>query len=661
MRKISLYPRLAILNIKSNRQFYLPYILTCIATIAMFYIMTFLTFSDGTLSLQGGDILFFILKLGMIIIGLFSAIFLTYTNSFLMKRRKKELGLYNILGMGKGNIAVVLFFETMFVAVGTIVLGLALGILLSKLVLLLLYKIVRFPVPFGFEVSLEGLTYSVCVFGAVFTLILIFNLISIRHASPIELLHGSNVGEKEPKVKWAAAFLGVLSLSGGYYIALATENPLQAIMLFFVAVLLVIIGTYLLFTASSIAILKRLKAKPGYYYQPRHFIPVSGMLYRMKQNAVGLANICILSTMVLVMVSGTVCLYLGTEDSLFAGYPNDFSVNVRAPEGNARENLRGLIEQTIAEEGYTGENTQDYISLSTQTYRDGNNLCLSPDYGYNINNSAIISIMSQSEYEHFSGESVALASCEALLYSSIDNFGSEINLDGSRFEIVGDMNAPSLAASPSISTIIDSFCMVVSNESFEMLKEKYNDVTESWYYGFDIAAGSEEKLSFYDVLTNAPVSFPSDSLDGGYVSLSTSCREAERSFIYSMNGGFLFLGMFLGLVFLMATVLIIYYKQLSEGYEDKQRFEIMQKVGLGKDEIKEAVRSQILVVFFLPLGMAVIHIAFAFKMITKLLLLMNLTNVSLFAVCVVCTVAVFAIIYGIVYTLTAKTYYRIVE
>ena len=453
----------------------------------------------------------------------------------------------------------------------------------------------------------------------------------------------------------------MLSLSGGYYIALATENPLQAIMLFFVAVLLVIIGTYLLFTASSIAILKRLKAKPGYYYQPRHFIPISGMLYRMKQNAVGLANICILSTMVLVMVSGTVCLYLGTEDSLFAGYPNDFSVNVRAPEGNARENLRRLIEQTIAEEGYTGENTQDYISLSTQTYRDGNNLCLSPDYGYNINNSAIISIMSQSEYEHFSGESVALASCEALLYSSIDNFGSEINLDGSRFEIVGDMNAPSLAASPSISTIIDSFCMVVSNESFEMLKEKYNDVTESWYYGFDIAAGSEEKLSFYDVLTNAPVNFPSDSLDGGYVSLSTSCREAERSFIYSMNGGFLFLGMFLGLVFLMATVLIIYYKQLSEGYEDKQRFEIMQKVGLGKDEIKEAVRSQILVVFFLPLGMAVIHIAFAFKMITKLLLLMNLTNVSLFAVCVVCTVAVFAIIYGIVYTLTAKTYYRIVE
>ena len=661
MRKSSLYPKLAVQNIKRNSQFYLPYMITCVATIAMFYIMSYLTFGQGAASLHG--LLVIILQLGMIVIGLFSTIFLFYTNSFLMKRRQKEIGLYNILGMGKGNLAGMLFFETFFVAIITIAVGLGLGILFSKLILLALCKLVAFSVPFGFEIPLQGIYWTLGLFGGIFLLILISNLWRIKLSNPIELLHGSNVGEKEPKVKWVLAVLGVIALGAGYYIAIVTESPLAAIFLFFVAVVLVIIGTYLLFTASSIAILKRLKANPNYYYKTRHFIPVAGMIYRMKQNAVGLANICILSTMVLVMVSGTVCLYMGTEDSLIASYPNEYSIDVNSPTGNARENIRALVETAVAEEGYTPVNIQDFLSLPTVAYKTGSHLTLNLDNAYDTNGSAILTIVSASEYSRFSGESVELKTGEALLETSSDDIGTELTVDDMSFRIMGEATAPMLASSRSvISAIAHTFFLVVSDEDYETILVTYPEIDPEWHYGFDVEGLSgDEKLALYEIFQDTAMSADSDSIDGGFQSLGTSCREADRSMLYEMNGGFLFLGLFLGLVFLMATVLIIYYKQLSEGYDDRQRFEIMQKVGLSKPEIKKAIRSQILVVFFLPLGMAVVHIAFAFKMITKLLLVMGLTNVPLFAVCTVATVAVFAIIYGIVYTLTAKTYYRVVE
>ncbi len=665
MRKSSLYPKLAVQNIELNGQFYTPYIITCIATIAMFYIMAFLTFNEGTAALH--SLLLVILRLGMVVIGLFSVIFIFYTNSFLMKRRQKELGLYNILGMGKGNIAGVLFFETIFVAMTTIIIGICMGILFSKLMMLLLCKLVRFSVPYGFNISIPGIYWTLGVFGFIFALILISNLIRIKLSNPIELLHGTNLGEKEPKVKWLLAILGLLTLGAGYYIAIVTDNPLSAIFLFFVAVILVIIGTYLLFTASSIAILKRLKANPKYYYQTRHFIPLSGMIYRMKQNAVGLANICILSTMVLVMVSGTVCLYLGTEDSLVSSYPNDIAIDVNAPTGNTRENITALVNQTVTSEGYTMENVQDYISISVAAIRDENNILLPEDNNFfDPRSTCIISLMSESEYERFSGQSVALSPGHMLLSLSKDSIGPQLSIgtktNKAVFSISGEMKVvPKLASDAAITPIVDFFFAVITDEDYESLCAEYEVFVQKWQYGFDFQGSHDEKITLYKKLMNVAMSADSDSINGGFLSLSTSSRQENSTFIYEMNGGFLFLGMFLGSVFLMATVLIIYYKQLSEGYEDRERFEIMQKVGLSKPEIKKAIRSQILVVFFLPLGMAVIHIAAAFKMITQLLLVMGLSNSSLFLVCTIATVAVFALIYGIVYTLTAKTYYRVVE
>ncbi len=662
MRKLSFYPRLALQNIKLNRQFYLPYILTCIATVAMFYIMCFLTYSGGMKNMDS-ESLGTIFMLGCIVIGLFSTIFLFYTNSFLMKRRQKEIGLYNILGMGKGNIAGVLFFETLFVALGTVVLGLCLGILLSKLMLLFLHSILKFNIPYGFEVPGSCVLLTLGLFLGIFLLILLSNLLRIKLSNPIELLKGGNVGEKEPKTRWVLAVLGILALGAGYYIAVVTESPLQAIMLFFVAVILVIIGTYLLFTASSIAILKRLKAKPEYYYKAKHFIPVSGMIYRMKQNAVGLANICILSTMVLVMVSGTVSLYIGAEDAITSRYPHEICVNVEGPTGNTRNNVIAGIEKLIAEKGYTIENVADYQYIDLLCQRNGNDLG-SPDSGYFSNSiNCVARFVSAGEYEHITGKSIELASNEASVCTNGSSLGDSFIIFGDSYKIKTStdsfLNLSDMSAM--ITTITDTYLVVLSDEAYSVIMDKRGERQDTFYYGFDFEGTSEEKLALYEEVSNVAYSFDSDSLDGGFYSLSTDSRETNRSWFYELSGGFLFLGIFLGIIFLMATVLIIYYKQLSEGYDDRERFEIMQKVGLSKSEIKKAIHSQILVVFFLPLGMAVVHICFAFKIITRLLTVFYLTNVQLFAVCTLCTVAVFAIIYAIVYALTAKTYYRVVS
>ncbi|MFB0921780.1 MAG: ABC transporter permease [Oscillospiraceae bacterium] len=656
MRKSVFYPRLAAQNIRRNRQFYLPFILTCVATTAMFYIMCFLAYNPATEGLH--EALYFIMQLGCVVIGVFSAIFLFYTNSFLMKRRQKELGLYNILGMGKGNIAAVLFFETIYVTRINLVCGIALGILLSKLTLLLLCKLIAFSVPYGFEISVKGILYSVYLFCGIFLAILISNLIRIKLSKPIELLRGGNVGEKEPKTKWVLAVLGILALGAGYWIAIVTEAPLQAILLFFVAVLLVIAGTYLLFTASSIAILKRLRSKPNYYYTTRHFIPVSGMIYRMKQNAVGLANICILATMVLVMVSGTVCLYLGTEDALKSSFPTDMIINIYKPTGTARDDIRSAIDKSVSESGLKMSGVTDFYSLSFSSQLENGDFGKSPHLYVDHYDNSDVYLLSDTEYGRMTGETVTLNTDEALVYDEKSMLDSSFSMFGKDYKIEKKLDSfPDISK---VATIIPyRFVFVISDDTFTQIVSSQTEVEPEWYYGFDLDGTSDQKIACCDALEKVLGSavITSGSTDGYHI----ASYDTGKTDVYAMNGGFLFLGLFLGLIFLIATVLIIYYKQLSEGYDDKDRFEIMQKVGLSRPEIKKAIRSQVLVVFFLPLCMAVIHIAFAFKMITKLLLVMNLTNVTLFAICTLATVAVFALIYGVVYMLTAKIYYRIVS
>lgn len=656
MRKATFYPKLALENIMRNRQFYFPYILTCMATVSMFYIMCFLTYSKGMTAMASGT-LAFLFSLGCIVIGLFSVIFLFYNNSFLIKRRQKELGLYSILGMGKGNISGVLLFETLFIAIISIGFGLLFGIILSKLMLLLLLRILNFPVPYGFEISIVGVLLSLALFAGIFFVILLSNMVRIKLSNPIELLHGGNVGEKEPKTKWILSLLGVIALAGGYYIAITVKSPVEAIGLFFIAVILVIIGTYLLFTTTSIAILKRLKANPNYYYKTRHFIPVSGMIYRMKQHAVGLANICILSTMVLVMVSGTVCLYLGTEDSVNGHFPNDIIIRVQNPTGNTRS-LASQIEETVVQEGFEPINTVDCMYFDLLAVRNGSDFG-NPHFTYYSDDiNSTIMLMSSSEYQYMTGEKLTLSNNEVFADTENAALGDGFRLYDKDYTITGQVsNFPKLGDDE----IINHFAFVVSDEAYSNILATNTEDMPRWYYGFDVKASGEEKLALYDTVNEIAYAADSSSLEGGFYSLGTDCQEEQLASFLEFTGGFLFLGIFLGIIFLMATVLIIYYKQLSEGYDDRTRFEIMQKVGLSKAEIKKAIHSQILTVFFLPIGIAVIHICFAFNIITRMLTVFYLTNVPLFAICTVGTIAVFALIYGIVYALTAKTYYKIVS
>ena len=652
------YAKLAVINIKKNGKTYFPYILTCIGTIIMFYILHFISVNDGLDNMSGGDALKILLNLGTYVIGFFSIIFLFYTNSFLIKRRKKELGLYNILGMEKKHIAKVLFWETLFVSIISMVVGLIGGILLSKLMFLVLLKILNFKVPMGFFISTQSLIVTAILFGIIFVLSLINNLRQIHLAEPIELLKGGATGEKEPKTKWILTLFGVLCLTAGYYIALTTESPIAAMNLFFLAVLLVIIGTYSLFTVGSIALLKILRNNKKFYYKTNNFINVSGMIYRMKQNAVGLANICILSTAVLVMLSTTVSLYIGMDDLLRTRYPRNIAINAKNVSDETSQILDSIITEEVNKLDIPINNIVRYRSMSLLVAQDKNSFSVANSESVSTVDISAINLMPLSEYNRIENQSATLNKDEVLLFSFRGEVtGDSINISGNEFKIKERINNLTTDGMDSAMMVNSYYVVVPDEETIQQILSSDENINAfenlDYYYAFDTESDAKSELTLTNTLNS--------KLQEASINGSAESVEESRESFFSLYGGLFFLGIFLGALFIMATVLIIYYKQISEGYDDKNRFEIMQKVGMSKAEVKKSIRSQVLMVFFLPLATAVIHIAFAFKVITKLLALLNLTNVSLFAICTVGTILVFAIFYAIVYYLTARIYYKIVS
>lgn len=662
---------------KKNRKFYLPYLITCIATIAMYYIMCSVAGNEGLKKMPGQESLIQILYIGTIVIAIFAVIFLFYTNSFLMKRRKKELGLYNILGMEKWHISKVLFFETVYLAVAGVTAGLLTGILLDKLITLLLFKILSFSVPMGFSISKTGIVRSLILFTVIFGLILLSNLIQIGRTKPIDLLHGENLGEKEPKAKWFLVLVGVVSIGIAYYISITTKSPLKAIQLFFGAVLLVMLGTYCLFTAGSIAVLKLLRKNKNYYYKTKHFISVSGMMYRMKQNAVGLANICILSTMVLVMVSTTVSLYIGSDEELNTRYPKDISVQLHKDTVNFdREKDLEKVKKVAEKEGRSISHLTDIFSLSVVLKKDGTAFSADKNTYIGSGNAAMLYFITEEQYAAISEKKEeALEKNEVRVYSNTKETLDTVTLMGTNYKVKETLNSfPE--AEDNTYMIVDMYYVVVSDnavlqEIYEQQKKALGENAESLQYkiGLDIDGSKEEKIACANAISDATkekiehttVDENGKEVKGYYYTSYIESKQESEDTFYACYGGFLFLGIFLGTLFLMATTLIIYYKQISEGYEDKAKFEIMEKVGMTKVEVKESIRSQVLKIFFLPIVAAGIHVAAAFPMITRLLAIFNLTNVGLFAWCSIGTIIVFALIYGIVYVLTARVYYKIVS
>ena len=676
MRKSGFYPKLAWGNIVRNRQFYVPYLLTLGGTAAAFYIIGALAGARDLPVMNRYIYLSMFMTFGLFVIAIFAVIFLGYTNSFLMKRRRKELGLYNVLGMGKRNIARMLGMETVYTALIGIGGGILAGLLLQKLVTLLLCRIMAFHgTGFSFYVSREGILATIALFTLILLGNLLVNLIRVGRQSPMELMRSASAGEREPKSNWPMAILGILALGGGYAIAVFTNNAGMAFALYFPAVILVIIGTYALFTAVSIVALKALRKNKRYYYQPRHFIGVSGMLYRMRRNAVGLANICILSTMVLVMVSGTLALYLNSQQTLEKQFPAELSVAVRyqadqtpAFDGDAFS-ARLLAE--LREKDCPAEILYSYrrFTLSMDEIPGGYfrrheyqsqtkdiNFLTAADAeaitGQQLTDFAPVTLRfpltaaaeqgsgGADEYSEITVEAAKLTETVPAVGGAFVNINVPVWLavkDDAALRAVWDTHAAAqrvrIPGSSPNAMVFQTFCRLDTDPETQLTVER--------------------ELDFGQGYSAAEV--------GSWERVDADSKESFTRDYYALNGGFFFLGLFLGFLFIMAAVLIIYYKQVSEGYEDRERYRIMQDVGLERRMVKSSISSQILVVFFAPLLVAAIHVAFDFKLMLHLLTMFGLHEGGTTLLCTAGTFLVFAVIYGLVYLLTARTYYRIVQ
>ncbi|WP_418963161.1 FtsX-like permease family protein [Butyribacter intestini] len=668
-----LYFKLAKTNLSNNKPFYIPYIISSIITVAMLYMMSFLSDNKGLNKIMGADSLATIFRLGVGIIVIFSYIFLFYTNSFIIKRRKKEIGVYNILGMEKRHLSKILFVETIYSAIISLVCGIIVGIAFSKFILMVLYGIIGIHKTVEFFVNIHGIILCVVSFGILFLLTFLYNFMQIKLANPIELLRGTNVGEREPKTKIFMTIVGVVCLAIAYYIAITTENPLNVLTLFFVAVLLVIIGTFALFTAGSIALLKLLRNNKKFYYNKRHFMAVSGMLYRMKQNAAGLASICILSTMVLVVISTTVSMYVGIQDELMARYPNDVCVTV---DYNSVIDKSSEIEKAIFDEIDSAEvkNKKAFSYLSVFVGQKGDGFTTDKEH-LSYQNSYLFYILSKDDFikidNNFKDKIGNISKGEAVVVLNKKYDKKDIKIFGKNYKVNKSFEHTEDNDLYVISTLNGLGYIILDND--ESVQELY-DVQEKMlgkganYYTnkirFDFKSGNKkQKAAAYKKIDNAVKKyFKENKNDKKEISSYwvESRQENEQNF-YLLYGGLFFLGIFLGTMFLIVTVMIIFYKQITEGYDDRERYQILEKVGMSSREVKDTIKSQIRIVFVLPIFAAAVHVTAAFPMVNRILKMLNLNNEKLFAGCLAATIIAFAVIYYLVFKVTSRAYYKIVK
>ena len=667
-----IFSRLAKQNIRNNKSTYIPYMITCIFCVAMIYMMEFLR-DCPTLdqAVRQADEVRMIVFTGEIVVEIFCIIFLIYSNSFLMKRRQKEIGLYNILGLEKNHIGIVMFLETIITSIGSLAGGIAAGIIGSKLALLLLLKLLHIPSVLGFYISVKGIFTCLFMFGIVFLMILFLNLAKIHLSRPVELLRGNNTGEKEPAAKWLMALIGFICLGAGYYLAVTTESPIKAITIFLLAVILVMAGTYLLFTAGSIVILKFLRRRKSFYYRTGNFISISGMLYRMKQNAIGLASICILSTGVLLMISMTVSIYFGMNDIMLNRYPYDVDMSVTSISEDECQTAIEAFEKAIADNKVPVEKSVEEIYLDIVCSKNGDQILIKPANTIRNSDSVLVlSLLNQAEYERLTGISANLNDGEIFAWYPSTVQKDSVTVDETEFTVKKWLDKNPLTCGED--AVSDNAVLVVTDEDFkkfdEMRTEMYKGVSSApagedltLHLGLDITGSETDKIDFGTPVMEAVKNLRKNGGLSENSWITSGIRQQEYESYYADNGSLLFIGIFLGSLFLMGTAMIIYYKQISEGYEDQKRFEIMQKVGLSRREVRSSVRRQILMVFFLPLLMAMLHIIMAFPMIRRMLLLFGMTNTKLFIGCTAGTVLIFAVVYGLIYLMTARSYYHIVE
>ena len=657
------YSKFALNNLVKNKRFILPYILSTIFTIASFYILTSLSLGKNLDKLpQGISATKQVLGFGVIVIAIFSAIFLFYTYSFLIKRRVREFGLYSVLGMTKKQIARILILETIFIAVITLVFGLAFGLLFDKLMLLVLLKLFTAGVSFGFVITPIAVFLTILLFGGIFFLLLIYTVIKISRLKIVALLKEENNGEREPKARFILAILG-LGLTGyGYYLAQTIQNPIKAITMFFIAVLAVIFGTYLIFMAVSITVLKLMKNNKTFYYKPKNFISVSGLLYRMKRNAVGLANICILSTMVLVTMGTTSALYAGSEDAYNTRFPRDIIIinGYRSTEGKLAE-IEKNVKKATQDAGVEAKDLVSYNMLNVVGRLNGTEINYVSEFTGSFDKIKSIVVLELKDYNKVSKEQKTLNTGETLLF--IDKKGkyeaNEITVQGVNLKIKEKLTDFPGALGTAAANIMDTYYVVVKDNADvkkieSALKKKLNISDGEGgifnYVGFNISDKSKEAK----VIEN----FKQLEKEGN---INIEGKAENETNFKGFYASFLFIGMFISMIFVVSQVVIMYYKQISEGYEDKGKFGIMRKVGLTDRQIKQSIRSQVLMIFFAPLAIATLHTVVAYPFIEKILKLFLATDNNVFLIALAVTIAVFAVFYLIVYLITSRIYYRIIK
>lgn len=665
--KKGLYANLAWNNIKKNKSTFFPFLIVTIAMVSMFYMMLSISLqSDGLY--YGAEYMSQILYLGAIVIGIVSAVIVLYTNSFLMKQRTKEFGLYNVLGMEKRHIGKVIFWEIMIIALSGMVIGIILGMVFSKLLFLLLINMLELDAKIPFKVSPRAIGYTVAVFVATFAVDMVGNRIRIAVLKPVEMLSETNAGEREPKAKWLVALIGVATLAAGYHFAVATKNPLEAMNTFFVAVLLVVVGTYCLFIAGSITLLKLLKQNKKFYYHKTHFVTVSGMMFRMKQNAMGLASICILSTMLIVVLSTTVSLYIGIEDEQRTRYPKDvmieYDVGENADEStllNRGEAVRDSAQRHAENKNVTIKKENCYTEYMQMGLLQGNEVVPTGDakVGY-ATDLVMLYVMNLDEYNKMADTNIKAGAGEniALVNEDTELKGDSIKVNGTEIPFTQKGKAVSRFSTNYCQEV---FILVPDFKTIQSVKEtfegggKFEKRVISRYVTFDLDGKLADKQA-YGKRIKARLS--NDKIEGITLVEDYYSTMQESLGLYA---SVFFIGIFIGIVFLIATVLIIYYKQVSEGYEDSRNFQIMEKIGLSKREINKIINSQIRMVFLLPLIVAGVHICFAFPIIKQIMSMLNLSNTGLFIAGTIGTSLVFVVVYLIVYKITSRVYYRLVE
>lgn len=646
------YPRLACLSIQKNKQYYFPYILAGILMCSMTYIMNFLNASTIVSSMTGGTTMQTMFGFGMIVVSVFSAFFLFYANSFLVKIREKELGLYAILGMNRGNIIRLVLIESLLVMCSVIAGGLLLGVVLSKLVELVLFTLCHAEVSTGFYFNFDLIANVAVWFAGIYMTLFVYSAIRIQAKSALHLMHSTSYGEKAPKANMVFALIGVVILSVAYYMAVTIESPIKALQTFFIAVLLVIVATYILFTVGSVALCKVLEKNKNYYYNPNHFVSVGTMRFRMKRNGAGLASICILITMVMVVASVSFSAYTGIQDSVNRGFPKDVLVEVGTDKDV--EKLRDLFQQFIQENNahmvdgnYVHYRETIFGSFTKKGYVSSNDFTMDR-----------FTVIDLNTYNQLTNQNESLHDDECLLVSKSNVDYQTFQLDQNQPLKVKEIIKESLI--PDANTVTDTSATLVVKDMNALTYQEGTQDTLSYLanvedgYTIDKEALSQ-KIDF--LMKNSEVA---NTLDFSYM-YSVQIKQEALEAYYTLFGGIIVLGGLLSVVFLASAVLIIYYKQIVEGLEDAERFRVLRKVGMEDAQIKKTINAQILLVFFMPLALAGLHLTCAYPMISKLMVLFTITDMTLIKVVTCITFVMIGVFYGIVYKLTSHTYYKIIR